>query len=125
MSSSLPSPPLPPLIPSPPPLDQKPVNTVTDNNGLLNPGEFEELGKRVKGKHVLSCNCYFNQYHFLAEQIFPTLFEGCKVAVQKGLSKNFQTSHTLTLGSSTQPSQWQLGATYVGTKRIADNDVSV
>ena len=62
-------------------------------------------------------------FSFLSEPVFPQMFDGCKFVVQKGLSKHFQTMHTLTLGSSTQPSQWQFGATYVGTKKIADNDV--
>ena len=58
-----------------------------------------------------------------AEHTFPQSFEGCKVVIQKGLSRHFQTMHTLTLGSSTQPAQWQFGATYVGSKRVAENDV--
>ena len=57
------------------------------------------------------------------ENILPTNFDGCKFVLQKGLSQHFQTSHTVTLGSSTSPSQWQFGATYVGTKKIGDNDV--
>ena len=47
------------------------------------------------------------------------------MVIQKGLSRHFQTMHTLTLGSSTQPAQWQFGATYVGSKRVAENDVSL
>ena len=60
---------------------------------------------------------------YYTESILPTNFDGCKFVLQKGLSQHFQTSHTVTLGSSTSPSQWQFGATYVGTKKIGDNDV--
>lgn len=45
------------------------------------------------------------------------------MVITKGLSRHFQTMHTLTLGSSTQPAQWAFGATYVGTQRVGDNDV--
>lgn len=60
-----------------------------------------------------------------AEQLFPNCLEGAKMVVQKGLSNHLQTMHTLTLGSSTQPSQWQYGATYVGTTKIAENEVGI
>jgi hypothetical protein len=43
--------------------------------------------------------------------------------VQKGLSNNFQTMHSLVLGSSTQPPSWQYGATYVGTNKVSENEV--
>lgn len=58
------------------------------------------------------------------EQINPQVFEGCKVALGKGLSKFFQTTHTVTLGSSTQPANYQYGVTYVGSKKLSENDVS-
>lgn len=58
------------------------------------------------------------------EQLYPQVFDGAKFVIQKGLSQHFQTMHTLTLASSTQPTQWQFGATYVGAKKIGDNDVS-
>lgn len=51
------------------------------------------------------------------------MFDGCKVVVQKGLSRHLQTSHTLTFGSSTQHSQWQFGGIYIGSKQVAENDV--
>lgn len=50
--------------------------------------------------------------------------EGAKVIIQKGLSSHLQTTHTLVLGSSQSPaSHWQYGATYVGSKKIAENEV--
>lgn len=65
------------------------------------------------------CNFYF------PDQYFPTCIEGAKVIVQKGLSHHFQTMHTLVLGSSTTPSQWQYGATYVGTSPVSEGEVSL
>ena len=57
------------------------------------------------------------------EQHLPNLFDGCKIMLQKGLSKHFQTSHSLILGSSSQPAQWQFGATYVGSKKVGPDEV--
>ena len=78
-----------------------------------------------------ACQIVFSKFHHAlhsfasTEQLCPQVFDGAKVIIQKGLSKNFQTMHTLTLASATQPAQWQFGATYVGTKKIGDNDVCV
>lgn len=44
-------------------------------------------------------------------------FEGCKLLVQKGLSNNFQVSHSLTM-SNMMPSGYRFGATYVGASKI-------
>ena len=57
------------------------------------------------------------------EQVNPQVFEGCKIALGKGLSRYFQTTHTVLLGTS-QPASYQYGVTYVGSKKIAENDVS-
>ena len=65
------------------------------------------------------CVTLVSRFH--AEQLFPMPFEGAKVMIQKGLSNHFQTMHTLVLGAS--PS-WQYGATYVGTKKLGENEVS-
>lgn len=73
-------------------------------NGVRNPGEYEDLGKVIK------------------EQVMPHTFDGCKIVINKGLSRHFQTAHTLTLGSSTQPTQWQFGATYVGRQQVGENE---
>lgn len=59
-----------------------------------------------------------------SEQLFPLPLEGAKIVVQKGLSQHLQTTHTLVLGSGqSPPSQWQYGATYVGSTKIAENEV--
>jgi len=44
-------------------------------------------------------------------------FEGCKLLVQKGLSNNFQVSHSLTM-SNMMPSGYRFGATYVGASKV-------
>ena len=54
-----------------------------------NPGTMEDLHKKCK-------------------DVFPMYFEGCKFLVNKGLSNNFQVSHTLTM-SNTVPSGYRQG----------------
>ena len=73
--------------------------------------------------HVYVCTYVYVCFFFYTEQVLPQAFDGCKVVFQKGLSQNFQTMHTLTLGSTTTPSQWQFGATYVGSKKISEREV--
>lgn len=63
-----------------------------------NPGTMEDLHKKCK-------------------DVFPMYFEGCKFLVNKGLSNNFQVSHTLTM-SNTVPSGYRFGATYVGASKV-------
>jgi len=65
----------------------------------LNPGTVEEL-------------------HRLAQGVSPMAFEGAKLLVNKGLSNNFQVSHTLTLSNS-MPSGYRFGTTYVGTNMLS------
>jgi len=55
--------------------------------------------------------------HSKCKEIFPMAFEGCKLLVQKGLSNNFQVSHSLTM-SNVMPSGYRFGATYVGASKI-------
>lgn len=55
------------------------------------------------------CFIYFSD-------VMPANFEGAKLMVNKGLSNHFQVSHTINL-SSTTPSGYRFGATYVGTKQ--------
>ena len=58
------------------------------------------------------------------EQINPQVFEGCKVSLGKGLSRHFQTTHTVVLGGGHQPASYQYGVTYIGSKKLTENDVS-
>ncbi len=79
----------------------------------LNPGTMEDLHK--------AC---------LAIQ--PMFFEGAKLLVNKGLSNNFQVSHTLSLNTETQQgagglspssmSGYRFGATYVGSNIISPTE---
>ena len=55
--------------------------------------------------------------------IFPVVFEGGKLVVNKGLSSHFQISHTMTM-SSLQPSGYKFGCTYVGTKQYSPSEAS-
>lgn len=75
------------------------VQQITDRE---NPGTIEELHKKCK-------------------DVMPTNFEGAKLMIQKGLSSHFQVSHTINLSSST-PSGYKFGATYVGTKQLSPTE---
>jgi mitochondrial import receptor subunit TOM40 len=68
-----------------------------------NPGSYEELHRKCK-------------------DVFPILFEGSKVMIQKGLSNHFQISHTLSLAP--QLNSYRFGGTFVGTKQIGPQEVS-
>jgi len=60
---------------------------------------------------------------FVVLDIFPVVFEGGKLVVNKGLSSHFQISHTMTM-SSLQPSGYKFGCTYVGTKQYSPSEAS-
>ncbi|XP_072049166.1 mitochondrial import receptor subunit TOM40 homolog [Amphiura filiformis] len=103
-----PSPPI-PGMPTPPasgsPFGQMPQPTGVpgpEKNGLQNPGNFEDLFKKVK-------------------EVFPTPVEGFKLAVNKGLSNHFQISHTVSLASFS-PSSYHFGTTYVGSKQLSPSE---
>lgn len=57
--------------------------------------------------------------------LLPQPFDGCKMVIGKGLSSFFQTTHTVQLGSNIQPAQYQFGATYVGSKPLAEREVPI
>jgi len=48
-------------------------------------------------------------------------FEGAKIMLNKGLSNHFQVSHTINM-STTVPSGYRFGATYVGTKQYSPTE---
>ncbi|XP_076282134.1 mitochondrial import receptor subunit TOM40 homolog 1 [Lasioglossum baleicum] len=102
------APPPPPPPPPPPGTSVLPnVGKQDSSTGLFastdvaermeNPGTIEDLHKKCK-------------------DVFPVNFEGAKLMVSKGLSNHFQISHTINLSSSS-PSGYRFGATYVGTKQ--------
>lgn len=66
-----------------------------------NPGTLDELHKKTK-------------------EVMPVNFEGAKLMVNKGMSNNFQMSHTLTMNSA--QSGYKIGATYIGTKQISPTE---
>lgn len=113
LAASQPPPP-PPLQSTPPPLPPNLTKDSTDKGSSLqtesifnvadreNPGTIEDLHKRCK-------------------DVMPTNFEGAKLMIQKGLSSHFQVSHTINL-SSTTPSGYKFGATYVGTKQLSPSE---
>ncbi|CAM6032222.1 unnamed protein product [Sphagnum compactum] len=74
-----------------------------DLDPIENPGTMEDLHKKCK-------------------EVMPMNFEGAKLMVNKGLSNHFQVSHTINL-SSTQPSGYRFGTTYVGTKQISPTEM--
>lgn len=98
----------PPPIPTPAPSSSTPTAAPTTGDDFstetkpdtevlfaANPGTLEDLHKRCK-------------------DVYPGNFEGAKLMVNKGLSNHFQISHSINL-SSTTPSGYKFGATYVGT----------
>lgn len=98
----------PPPIPTPAPSSSTPLAAPTTGSDLptetkpdtevlfeTNPGTLEDLHKKCK-------------------DVYPSNFEGGKLMVNKGLSNHFQISHSINL-SSTTPSGYKFGATYVGT----------
>lgn len=50
--------------------------------------------------------------NFLEVSLTNYLFEGGKAELAKGLSPNFQISHSFNLGSSTMPPVYHFGAVY-------------
>ncbi|XP_054262199.1 mitochondrial import receptor subunit TOM40 homolog 1 [Macrosteles quadrilineatus] len=70
---------------------------------IENPGTMEELHKKTK-------------------DVFPSVFDGARIVLNKGLSNHFQVSHNITL-SSQQPGSYRFGATYVGTNQIGPGEV--
>lgn len=92
------------LLPPELPKEVTATETATSSGFYVdeNPGSIEELHKRCK-------------------DVMPTTFEGAKLMIQKGLSSHFQISHTLNLSTST-PSGYKFGATYVGTKQTSPSE---
>ncbi|PRD31780.1 UNVERIFIED_CONTAM: Tom40 [Trichonephila clavipes] len=106
LASSVSAPPISGPVPPPNLSDQTGVSKDSPKNAPdNNPGTVEDLHKKCK-------------------DVFPTLFEGSKVMVNKALSNHFQISHTLNMTNSTPPG-YRFGATYVGTNQTGPMEVSV
>nr|CAD7411308.1 unnamed protein product [Timema poppensis] len=69
---------------------------------IENPGTLEELHKSCKG-------------------VFPALFEGARLVVNRNINSNFQVSHTIFL-SSVAPSGYRFGGAYVGNQKNSEGD---
>lgn len=69
---------------------------------------------------VQQCTHVFYVFYLFTD-VMPANFEGAKLMVNKGLSNHFQVSHTINL-SSTTPSGYRFGTTYVGTKQISPTE---
>ncbi|XP_034485763.1 mitochondrial import receptor subunit TOM40 homolog 1 [Drosophila innubila] len=78
------------------------VSDVGKDKTLENPGTVEELHKKCKDVQAIT-------------------FEGAKIMLNKGLSNHFQVSHTINM-STTVPSGYRFGATYVGTKQYSPTE---
>lgn len=100
-SAGMPSPP-PPPINVPGQTGETSADSSSSPSFEQNPGSIEDLHKKCK-------------------EVFPSVFEGLKFMVNKGLSNHFQISHTLSMGSVT-PSGYRFGATYVGTNVISPTE---
>lgn len=98
-ASSMGQPPVPGSVPPPNLPDQPGIPKDSAIFSEQNPGTIEDLHKKCK-------------------DVFPTIFEGSKLMVNKALSNHFQISHTLNM-SSISPSGYRFGATYVGTNQIS------
>ncbi|XP_068159392.1 mitochondrial import receptor subunit TOM40 homolog 1 [Drosophila tropicalis] len=78
------------------------AKTTSKDAALENPGTVEELHKKCKDIQAIT-------------------FEGAKIMLNKGLSNHFQVSHTINM-STTAPSGYRFGATYVGTKQYSPTE---
>ncbi|CAG2056356.1 unnamed protein product [Timema podura] len=105
----------PPLPPPPPPLVPPSMRGRTEGASddataadggtrtmIENPGTLEELHKSCKG-------------------VFPALFEGARLVVNKNINSNFQVSHTILL-TSVAPSGYRFGGAYVGSQKNSEGD---
>ncbi|KAI6197201.1 Mitochondrial import receptor subunit TOM40-like protein [Aphelenchoides besseyi] len=78
------------------------LNATADVPSLpLNPGPYDELHRKCR-------------------EVFPMCFEGAKVMLQKGLSNNFQVTHTISISKALMG--YRFGATYVGEKHMGPGE---
>jgi mitochondrial import receptor subunit TOM40 len=73
----------------------------------------------VANNNILIIDIFRSEFSF--SDVFPLIFEGAKLIINKGLSSHFRVSHTITMSSVT-PSGYRFGATYVGTKQISPSE---
>ncbi|XP_030569370.1 mitochondrial import receptor subunit TOM40 homolog 1 [Drosophila novamexicana] len=101
-SLGLPEPAAIPTEPTPSAAIAADASVAAKDHQLENPGTVEELHKKCKDVQAIT-------------------FEGAKIMLNKGLSNHFQVSHTINM-STTVPSGYRFGATYVGTKQYSPTE---
>lgn len=116
----------PPLTPAPPIGTGVPPVPTPPTTQLSDRGHFEQeqapVIPIVESVPEVSANPgTYEQLHLKCKELFPLCFESGKVVIAKGLSSNFQTSHTLLLNNP-QTSGYRFGATYVGSKQISPQE---
>jgi len=76
--------------------------------GLTNPGRIEDLQKEIKSTHLSNF-----------------IFDGARADLTKGLSMNpaFQVTHSFSLASQTNPSQYNFGAVFASNKVFMQGSV--
>lgn len=70
---------------------------------IENPGSYEDLNKKTK-------------------EVFPQIFEGYKLSLNKMLSTHFQINHSIAM-STVVPSGYKFAATYVGSNQLSPQEV--
>lgn len=55
-------------------------------------------------------------------EVFPMVFDGVRVVLNRALSNHFQVSHNVTYNIQ-QPGSYRFGATYVGTNQMGPGEV--
>lgn len=81
---------------SPPATAPAPPAPPPESSKLTNPGVFAELHKKSK-------------------EVYPTPFDGLRVALVKGLNNHLQVNHSLNLSSAPNGMNYHFGTTYVGS----------
>jgi mitochondrial import receptor subunit TOM40 len=100
----------------------KPIKDQTLPPNLINATpEISKENNENKSRKVLENPGTMEELHKKCKDVMPVYFEGAKLMVNKGLSNHFQVSHTINL-TSTQPSGYRFGATYVGTKQYSPTE---
>ena len=78
---------------------------------LPSPGSYENLHKEAKSTEN---ECLTR----IDVQLTNMFFEGGKADLAKGLSPNFQVSHSFTLGTPMSPPSYHFGAAFVSGKHL-------
>uniref|UniRef100_A0A915E4J1 Mitochondrial import receptor subunit TOM40 n=1 Tax=Ditylenchus dipsaci TaxID=166011 RepID=A0A915E4J1_9BILA len=83
------------------------LDASVEPTGQAAPQGFESMSARPSRPDVLS----FDEFHRKCRDVFPIVFEGAKVMLNKQLSSHFQISHSINL--STNLNGYRFGSTYL------------